>query len=71
MTARPDLAGRPPDTGSTFRSRLLHYAIGLSIGCVITGALISARQKAAQAEARARAEAEAAAAQPRTPDSAE
>ena len=26
----------PPNTGSTFRSRLFHYAIGLSIGCLMT-----------------------------------
>lgn len=43
-----------PNTGSTFRSRLFHYSIGLAIGCVMTGAIISARYKAAQAQAAAR-----------------
>lgn len=43
--------GSPPSTGSTFWSRLFHYAIGLSIGCVMAGAIMSARHKAAQARA--------------------
>ena len=63
----------PPNTGSTLRSRLFLYAIGLSIGCLMTGALISARSKAVQAE-RARVQAQAAetsaaaAATPATPN---
>ncbi len=55
MSQRVNDAGAPPETGSTFRSRLFHYSIGLTIGCVMTGALISARHKAAAARAQAEA----------------
>lgn len=53
MSHNSNPAAAPPNTGSTFRSRLFHYSIGLAIGCVITGSIISARYKAAQARAQA------------------
>lgn len=53
MSHHSNPAATPPNTGSTFMSRLFHYAIGLAIGCVITGAIISARYKAAQSRAAA------------------
>jgi len=55
MSQRVNDANTPPETGSTFRSRLFHYSIGLAIGCVMTGALISARHKAAAARAQSQA----------------
>ena len=54
MAESVNLAASPPNTGSTFRSRLFHYSLGLAIGCVMTGALISARYKAARAQEQAR-----------------
>lgn len=51
MAQQLNPSANPPNTGSTFRSRLFYYSIGLAIGCAMTGAIISARYKAAQARA--------------------
>lgn len=53
-------AARTPDTGSTFRERLMYYAFGVAIGCVMVGMMFSIRAKVARQE-QARREAAAAA----------
>ncbi|MBX3402929.1 MAG: hypothetical protein KF699_05885 [Phycisphaeraceae bacterium] len=58
---------RPPDTGSTFRDRLMYYLFGVALGCVMIGMMFSIRAKMARQE-QARREAEAAAAQNPAPN---
>ncbi len=60
-------AARAPNTGSTFRERLMFYAFGVAIGCVMVGMMFSIRAKVARQE-QARRDAEAAAAQSAAPN---
>ena len=36
---------RPPDTGSTFRDRLMYYMFGVALGCVMIGMMFSIRSR--------------------------
>lgn len=60
---------RPPNTGSTFRERLMYYAFGVALGCVMLGMMFSIRGKVArQQQAQQQAEAAAAAAAAQAPN---
>jgi ABC-type sulfate transport system permease component len=64
-------AARTPHTGSTFRERLMYYAFGVAIGCVMVGMMFSIRAKVArqeQARREAAAAAQSAAPNPAAPD---
>lgn len=64
----PSNSSRPPNTGSTFRQRLMYYAFGVALGCVMLGMMFSIRAKVArQQQAQQQAESAAAAAQAPNP----
>lgn len=67
MSSTINNPARPPDTGSTFRQRLMYYAFGVALGCVMVGMMLSIRAKVARQE-QARREAAAAAAENPAPN---